>query len=126
MGWFDRLATGAARMVSRAGFFSACVMMIVVWAASGFLFSDMDTWQLIINTGTTIVTFLLVALLQNTQARADKALQHKLNAIARAQLTILTFTICNTPRATRESLGDMANVAHELSCSIGLEDRESA
>lgn len=55
---------------------------MLVWAPSYFLIGDVDTWQLIINTATTIVTFLMVALLQNSQTRSDHAIQHKLNAIA--------------------------------------------
>jgi len=63
----DRFATRVSRFVSRAGFFMVCVLLVVMWAPSYFLLPDLDTWQLIINTVTTIVTFLLVALLQNTQ-----------------------------------------------------------
>jgi low affinity Fe/Cu permease len=55
---------------------------VFVWAASFPLFPSTDTWQLVINSATTIVTFLLVALLQNTQRRSEAALQHKLDAIA--------------------------------------------
>jgi Low affinity iron permease len=54
----------------------------VVWAPTFFLLRDVDTWQLIINTVTTIITLLMVALLQNSQTRTDQAVQHKLNAIA--------------------------------------------
>jgi low affinity Fe/Cu permease len=79
---FDKFATHADNFASRAWFFAFCVVLVVVWAPSFFLISDIDTWQLIINTLTTIVTFLLVALLQNTQKRADDAVQQKLNAIA--------------------------------------------
>src|SRR6185295_15542238 len=80
--FFDRFAEKAGMFVSRAWFFALCVLLIIVWAPSYFLVSSLDTWQLIINTATTIVTFLLVALLQNTQRRSDEATQHKLNAIA--------------------------------------------
>jgi hypothetical protein len=79
---FDRFATRVSDFVSRAWFFIVCVLLVLLWAPSYFLLPDVDTWQLIINTITTIVTFLLVALLQNTQKRADEAIQHKLNAIA--------------------------------------------
>src|SRR5881275_1495046 len=81
---FDRFAGRASTVVSRAPFFTFCVLLVVVWLPSYFLFGNIDTWQLIINTVTTIVTFLLVALLQNTQTRADQAVQQKLNAIADA------------------------------------------
>jgi len=59
-------------------------MVIVVWAASGFLFHYSDTWQLVINTGTTIVTFLMVFLIQNTQNRDARAINLKLNELIRA------------------------------------------
>src|SRR2546423_1769209 len=70
---FDQFATAAARFVSRAWFFALCVLLVVVWVPSYFVFRDVNTWQLIINTATTIVTFLLVALLQNTQTSSDEA-----------------------------------------------------
>ena len=83
VGFFDRFAGWAALISSRAYFFAFCVLLIIVWAPSYVLIGNIDTWQLIINTATTIITFLLVALLQNSQTRSDQAVQHKLNAIAR-------------------------------------------
>ena len=64
--------------------FSWAVAVIVVWAASGFVFHYSDTWQLVINTGTTIVTFLMVFLIQNTQNRDARAINLKLNELIRA------------------------------------------
>lgn len=81
-GAFDSFAAAAAGFVARAPFFVGCVLLVVVWAPTLPLFGTPDTWQLVINTVTTIVTFLLVALLQNAQARAEKASNLKLNAIA--------------------------------------------
>src|SRR5947208_13307898 len=81
VGFFDRFAGHASHVASRAPFFAACVLLILVWAPT-LAFLKFDTWQLLINTATTIVTFLLVALLQNSQTRNDQATQHKLNAIA--------------------------------------------
>src|SRR5947199_9151073 len=81
VGFFDRFAGHAAKFASRAPFFAGCVLLILVWAPT-VTFLKFDTWQLLINTATTIVTFLLVALLQNSQSRNDQATQHKLNAIA--------------------------------------------
>ncbi|SLH62373.1 Predicted small integral membrane protein [Mycobacteroides abscessus subsp. abscessus] len=74
-------------MASRAGFFVFCVLLVIVWAPSFLVLPSIDTWQLVINTATTIITFLLVALLQNTERRADAAVQQKLNAIADALAT---------------------------------------
>jgi low affinity Fe/Cu permease len=84
VGRFDRFADAASSVASRAWFFCFCVLLVVVWAPSILFLQSIDTWQLIINTITTIVTFLLVALLQNSQTRSDQAVQHKLNAIADA------------------------------------------
>lgn len=80
--FFDRFAESAAGFVSHAPFFAACLLLVVIWAPSYWLFSDVDTWQLIINTVTTIITFLLVALLQNSQRRGELAIQGKLDALA--------------------------------------------
>src|SRR2546426_11693271 len=84
IGFFDRFAGWAAVIASRAPFFFFCVLLVVIWAPTKLLGLNIDTWQLIINTITTIITFLMVALLQNSQTRADQATQHKLNAIADA------------------------------------------
>jgi Low affinity iron permease len=79
---FDRFAERASDVVSHAMFFLACVALVVIWAPSYFAFGDIDTWQLVINTATTIVTFLLVALLQNSQRRNEVAMHTKLDALA--------------------------------------------
>lgn len=79
---FNSFADRAGRIVARAGFFVFCVAVVLIWAPSFFIFQNVDTWQLIINTLTTIITFLLVALLQNTQQRFEDATNEKLNAIA--------------------------------------------
>ena len=81
-GLFDRFAEAASEFASHARFFVACVLLVVLWAPSYFLFGSLDTWQLVINTATTIVTFLMVALLQNAQRRSDIAMHEKLNALA--------------------------------------------
>jgi hypothetical protein len=70
--WFDRFAGGASLVASRATFFAFCVLLVVLWLPSWFLIQDLDLWQLIINTVTTIVTFLMVALLQNSQRSAEE------------------------------------------------------
>ena len=71
---FDRFAGRCSDFVSRAPFFTFCVLLVVAWAPTYFLVGNFDTYQLIINTPTTIITFLLVALLQNTQKRGEEAL----------------------------------------------------
>jgi low affinity Fe/Cu permease len=119
--FFDRFAERAGTFVSRAWFFALCVLLIVLWAPSYFLVSSLDTWQLIINTATTIVTFLLVALLQNSQRRSDEATQHKLNAMAGALANLMESLAEGHPQeqALRRDLT-------ELRDAVGLEHRESA
>ena len=116
---FDRFAEGAARFFSRPWFFAMCLLLVVIWAPSYFVVGNLDTWQLIINTATTIVTFLMVALLQNTQTRADRSTQDKLNAIADG-LADLMHSVAS--RDDPELRQDML----ELRAAVGLEDRESA
>jgi low affinity Fe/Cu permease len=82
--WFDRFAEGMAAFVAHPLFFLGCILTVVVWAGWGPFARFSDTWQLIINTGTTIVTFLMVALLQNSQRRDELAVHRKLDAIADA------------------------------------------
>lgn len=115
---FDRFASRASDFVSRGWFFLLCVLLVVLWAPSFLLLNSMDTWQLIINTLTTIVTFLLVALLQNTQKRSDSATQHKLNAIADALADVMY--------ALSEEHRTLGREREELIASVGLESRESA
>ena len=79
---FDRFAEAASEFASHAVFFIGCVLLVVIWAPSYFVFRNLNTWQLIINTMTTIVTFLLVALLQNSQRRNEEAINQKLDAVA--------------------------------------------
>jgi len=81
---FARMANGVARVTGKPATFAACCLTIVIWGATGPLFHYSDTWQLIINTGTTIVTFLMVFLIQNTQNREGAALQAKLDELIRA------------------------------------------
>ena len=80
--FFDRFAEHASNVVSHAAFFIACVALVVVWVPSLLVIRNVDTWQLLINTATTIVTFLLVALLQNSQRRSEVAMHQKLDALA--------------------------------------------
>jgi low affinity Fe/Cu permease len=81
---FSRAAHWTAQQCGRAIVFMAAVAVIIAWALTGPLFHYSDTWQLIINTGTTIITFLMVFLLQNTQNRDTAAIQLKLDELIRA------------------------------------------
>jgi hypothetical protein len=115
---FDKFASTASRFVSRAWFFALCVLLVVIWAPSYFLFGNLDTWQLVINTATTIITFLLVALLQNTQSRADEAVQQKLNAIADGLADLMAAIGEDKPGLHQDLV--------ELRDAVGLEERESS
>jgi hypothetical protein len=119
IGWFDRFATKASEFAARAPFFSMCILVVLLWAPS-IIWLDMSTWQLIINTTTTIITFLMVALLQNTESRNDAALQHKLNAIAGALADIMQHLSEEGGKA------DLKDRREELRRAIGLEEDESA
>lgn len=82
--WFTRFAKATARAAGNPATFGVAVAVIVLWAASGPFFGFSDTWQLVINTGTTIVTFLMVFLIQNTQNRDSAAIQVKLDELIRS------------------------------------------
>lgn len=111
-GLFDRFADRVHTYVSKSWFFAACVLLVIGWFPTLF-FMPVDSSQLIINTSTTIVTFLLVALLENTAKRGDDATQHKLNAVAKGLADLM------------EDL-DIRNQAKELREAVGLEEKESS
>jgi low affinity Fe/Cu permease len=83
-GWFRRFSHGTAEIVGRSEAFLTAVCVVAAWALTGPLFHFSDTWQLVINTGTTIVTFLMVFLIQNTQNRDAHAMHLKLDELIRA------------------------------------------
>ena len=82
--WYSSFSRAASRICGRSGMFVVAVAAIGVWAVTGPLFGFSDTWQLTVNTGTTIVTFLMVFLIQNTQSRDTEAIQVKLDELIRA------------------------------------------
>lgn len=81
---FNSAAETVAHAAGRPWVFALCVAAVLVWALSGPIFQFSETWQLIINTGTTIITFLMVFLIQNTQNRDGAAIQAKLDEIIRS------------------------------------------
>jgi low affinity Fe/Cu permease len=81
---FTDIASRISSYSGKAAAFVLAMLIIVVWAVTGPLFGFSDTWQLVVNTGTTIVTFLMVFLIQNTQNRDSAALQAKLDELLRA------------------------------------------
>ena len=82
--WFTRLTKATAHAVGRPIAFIVAAALVAGWALTGPLFGFSDTWQLVINTATTIVTFLMVFLIQSTQNRDSEAMQVKLDEIIRA------------------------------------------
>jgi low affinity Fe/Cu permease len=82
--FFTRIATGISLVAGQPLTFLLALSVIIVWAVTGPIFNFSDTWQLIINTGTTIVTFLMVFLIQNAQNRDASAMQAKLDELLRA------------------------------------------
>jgi Low affinity iron permease len=119
VGVFDMFAGWSSKIASRAAFFTFCVALVIVWAPTYFLLHDVDTWQLIINTVTTIVTFLMVALLQNSQTRSDQAVQHKLNAIADGLADLMHHIYTDSDDS------DLEQDLIELRDAVGLEGHES-
>jgi low affinity Fe/Cu permease len=114
---FDRFAAQAADFAGHATFFIGCVLLVVLWLPSYFLVGNINTWQLVINTITTIVTFLLVALLQNTQSRGERALQDKLDAIADGLADLMSNVAGSSDQ--KQLKEDVA----ELKKVVGLQDR---
>jgi low affinity Fe/Cu permease len=82
--WYTRFAKRISRFCGRPGTFMLALLVIATWIVTGPIFHYSDTWQLVINTGTTIITFLMVFLIQNTQNRDTEAMQVKLDELIRA------------------------------------------
>jgi low affinity Fe/Cu permease len=112
--WFDRLADTMGRTVARAPFFLGCVCIVAVWAATGPRFHFSSRWVDALQIVATMVTFLIVALLQNEGWRANKATQRKLNAMAGALAELM------------ERSDVSAEQVDELHAAVGLEKRESS
>jgi low affinity Fe/Cu permease len=98
---FSRLATFIANQSGRPITFLLATVSIIIWALTGPLFHYSDTWQLVINTGTTIITFLMVFIIQNTQNRDGAAIQAKLDELIRSN------------RAAQNSFIGIENLTHD-------------
>ena len=106
--WFTHVAEAVSHATGHAVAFIICCVIVLIWAATGPVFGFSDTWQLIINTGTTIVTFLMVFLIQNTQNRDTRALQLKLD-----ELILATQDARNDFVAVEEESEEELNARHE-------------
>jgi len=107
--FFRRFATSVSIASGHAIIFILALLSVVIWAASGPVFHFSNTWQLVINTATTITTFLMVFLIQNTQNRNDKAMQLKLDELIRAT------------HSARDAFVDLEDISDD---ELGLIDEE--
>jgi low affinity Fe/Cu permease len=114
---FDRFATYTSERVSKAWFFGVCAVLVLIWVPTFWLWPSIDGWALVINTFTSTITFLLVALLQNTETRAENATQRKLNALAEALADLMDTLGAENP--------DLRRSRDELATAVGVERRES-
>jgi low affinity Fe/Cu permease len=88
---FDRFAEISAAFVGRAVFFATAVVVVLLWMPLILVFESVDTWQLVINTATSVIAFLLIALLTNTERRGDQALHRKLDIVAVGLADLMTI-----------------------------------
>jgi uncharacterized membrane protein len=116
--FFDRFAERSARVTGGAVFFTACVLLVVLWVPSYFIFRSINTWQLVINTATTIITFLLVALLQNSQRRTEGAVNQKLDALADGLADLMHHIGGDDPELRKDM--------RDLRAAVGVEHVESS
>ena len=103
---FRKFANAVSQVVGTSWVFITAVLVVVVWAASGPMFHYSNTWQLVINTGTTIITFLMVFLIQNTQNRDNKAIHLKLDELIRGVKGARTGLV-NLEQLSDEELEDL-------------------
>jgi len=118
--WFSRFAHETARLSGKPAAFILAAAIVVVWGITGPLFNYSDTWQLVINTGTTIITFLMVFLIQNTQNRDTMALQVKL-----AELIIAVRGAHNRLATAEDLTEDELEQLHREYCQRADAARES-
>jgi low affinity Fe/Cu permease len=96
-GIFDRFAEASSRIVGQAAFFTAALVIVVLWMPLITVFRSVDTWQLVLNTVTSVVAFLLIALLQNSERRNDRALHRKLDTLALALVAQMRLQAPGSP-----------------------------
>src|SRR2546423_557927 len=104
---FDRFAEAASQFVSEAAFFIISLVVVIVWLPTILLFGSVDTWQLVINTATSILAFLLVALLQNSERRYDRALHRKVDAVAQGLVTVMRHEVRSDSAALERGIDEL-------------------
>ncbi len=118
---FGDIANTTSRAAGRAPTFVAAVAVVLIWAITGPLFGFSDTWQLVINTGTTIVTFLMVFLIQNSQNRDGAAIQAKLDELIRVSTARNSFV--GIEHLTDEELDDIRARCEHLAKAEKISER---
>ncbi len=117
--FFRKFSSVTSEIVGSSWSFIAAVLIIIIWGASGPAFGYSDTWQLVINTGTTIITFLMVFLIQNTQNRDARAIHLKLDELLRAQEGART-SMANLENLPDEELKRLSEEFKQLCDKRGL------
>lgn len=120
-GLFGRIARRAAHLAGTAWAFLLAFLLVVTWAITGPLFHFSATWQLVINTGTTIITFLMVFLIQSSQNRDSAAMQLKLDELLRA-VNGAHNSLISLESSTEEEIERQAQALHRL---VGLHDDDA-
>ena len=112
---FDRFVEAVYLNVSRPGFFFFCIAIIVVWLVSAPVWADLKAWQYVIHTIASVITLLLLALLENAARRSDEAAQEKLNVIAEALSALMESRAAEDP--------ELEKAAKKLRDAVCLEER---
>jgi len=112
---FDRFVESAHLRVSRPPFFLVCALIIVLWFVSAPLWADAKAWQVAIHTVSSVISLLLLALLENAGRRGEEAAQEKLNVLAEAVAVLMASRALEDP--------DLAEPVDRLRASVGLEER---
>jgi low affinity Fe/Cu permease len=115
-GFFDRFAEASSHFVSTGAFFGISVVLVLLWFPTVFLISSVDTWQLVLNTAVSVLAFLLVALLQNSERRNDLAAHRKLDAIATGLAELMQHEVDPAAADLQAHLADLRR-------ACGLEQR---
>src|SRR5687768_1823225 len=113
---FDRFAERSSNTVAHATFFAGALILVLVWVPLVAVFQSVDTWQLVLNTVTSVTAFLLIALLQNSERRNDRAIHRKLDTLAVAFAAQLRHELDGDPAELERSV-------RELEAAVGLEAR---